>query len=110
MFQSRNRASRPSDIAGLNARTLVWEFQSRNRASRPSDPKSVYRSMKPGKCFNPAIGLPGLLTRPASPGKYSYHNGFNPAIGLPGLLTDDDDKPTKQQQSVSIPQSGFQAF
>src|SRR6266566_4065737 len=87
MFQSRNRASRPSDIAGLNARTLVWEFQSRNRASRPSDYRSFASGSYPdARRFNPAIGLPGLLTPDRlGPGLLLY--SFNPAIGLPGLLT-----------------------
>src|SRR6266700_6360072 len=36
-FQSRNRASRPSDHELLNMQWNLTVFQSRNRASRPSD-------------------------------------------------------------------------
>src|SRR6266568_745363 len=61
-------------------------FQSRNRASRPSDQRNT-EPMRIGDLgFNPAIGLPGLLTLYREPG-HCKKQCFNPAIGLPGLLT-----------------------
>src|SRR6266567_544463 len=62
MFQSRNRASRPSDLCSLCLFFLCNQFQSRNRASRPSDHETIVWTYGAKTSFNPAIGLPGLLT------------------------------------------------
>src|SRR6266702_4281686 len=61
-FQSRNRASRPSDHELLNMQWNLTVFQSRNRASMPSEGQVLVELEVYLLCFNPAIGLPGLLT------------------------------------------------
>src|SRR6266852_1494875 len=61
-FQSRNRASRPSDVKGAAFDAITQQFQSRNRASRPSDQTRLLLTHGYARSFNPAIGLPGLLT------------------------------------------------
>src|SRR6266852_1097273 len=61
-FQSRNRASRPSDVKGAAFDANTQQFQSRNRASRPSDQTRLLLTHGYARSFNPAIGLPGLLT------------------------------------------------
>src|SRR6266568_4090941 len=61
-------------------------FQSRNRASRPSDRDFMSLLSRTLKSFNPVIGLPGLLTLRLAPYPRTCRC-FNPVIGLPGLLT-----------------------
>src|SRR6266487_2348965 len=86
-FQSRDRAYRPSDfVSNMAEAAPVTEFQSRDRAYRPSDSSVASRLLKVCPCFNPAIGLTGLLTTNAS--------GSNSVTF----------------QIVSIPRSGLQAF
>ncbi len=64
------------------------EFQSRDRAYRPSDISMRGRLNVIGECFNPAIGLTGLLTHKPFMINWLAFASFNPAIGLTGLLTE----------------------
>src|SRR6266516_1368879 len=61
-------------------------FQSRDRAYRPSDAATLGSKMHTHG-FNPAIGLTGLLTLTGHPTTDRTKSCFNPAIGLTGLLT-----------------------
>ncbi len=62
MFQSRDRAYRPSDDGDKARKVGHGGFQSRDRAYRPSDIETAMKQLAEQHSFNPAIGLTGLLT------------------------------------------------
>jgi len=84
-------------------------FQSLNRAYKRSDCSEVAASLRPQSGFNPSIGLTSVPTLKRRTFGF-LDRGFNPSIGLTSVPTLQGWRSLPGLTSVSIPQSGLQAF